>query len=391
MNILFFHDHPIVATDGGISRITDSLVGVFSNYGHNVFIVSAKKWVDANVVEKHFYLPNSRYDKECLSFAVQFCKDNKIDLIISQSSNKFSVPFWKNLKKEVSVKLFSYIHNCPLTPIKNYAYQKEFFLKRWYLTPFYYLLKNKAIIKLLKTVYFFKYRNYYSEIADVSDKVLVLNDKLVAEFQFFIPKKLYSKITVVPNCLPIREWNSNAKKEKILLWVGRIDVSVKRIDLMLDAWRLLYKRNSEWKLYVLGDGPYLNYVKNYAQINHFQNIFFEGRVNPYRYYEKASLVAVTSSHESFSLVTLEALQHNAVPVVMNTFPFASTLIKNGENGILVDVYNYKSLAKALESLMNNESMIRALSKNGPRSASKYSPDNIYKMYWKQILEDESLD
>lgn len=388
MNILFFHDHPIVATDGGISRITDSLVGVFRNYGHKVFILSAKKWPNAKVDEKHFYLPNSKYDDECLSFAVQFCRDNKIDLIISQSSTKYSVPFWGKLKKEVPVKLFSYMHNCPLTPILNYAYQNEFFLRKKKLAPFFYLLKTKVVKKILTVLYFFKYRNLYTEIADISDRVLVLNDKLVTEFQFFIPKNLYSKITAVPNCLPMREWNSNAKKEKILLWVGRIDVSIKRIDLMLNAWRSLCNSKLDWKLFVLGDGPYLDWAKNFAEINHLKNVFFEGRVDPYPYYEKASLLAVTSSHESFSLVTLEALQHNVVPVVMNTFPFASTLIKNGENGILVENYNYESLANALDMLMKNEKMINNIATNGTCSALKYSPQCIYDGYWAKLLTNE---
>lgn len=385
MNILFFHDHPIVATDGGISRITDSLVGIFRNYGHNVFIISAKKWPNVKVDEKHFYLPNSKYDDECLSFAIHFCKEHKIDLIISQSSDKISVPFWGKLKENVPIKLFSYMHNCPLTPVVNYAYQKEFVLRRKKLTPIFYLLKNKIIKKVLLILYYIKYRNLYTEIANVSDRVLVLNGKLVKEFQFFIPKNLYSKITAVPNCLPMREWNSNVQKEKILLWVGRIDVSVKRIDLMLNAWRLLYKTNPGWKLYVLGDGSYLDWAKNFAEANNLKNIFFEGRVDPYPYYEKASLVAVTSSHESFSLVTLEALQHNVVPVVMNSFPFASTLIQNGVNGILVENYNYESLANALDMLMKNERMIENIATNGTCSALKYSPQCIYDGCWAKLL------
>lgn len=391
MNILFFCDHPIIATGGGISRITDSLVGVFRNYNHNVFIISAKTWPDAKVDKNHFYFPNPKYDEECLLYAEDFCRKNEIELIINQSPDRNSIPFLKKLKDVYNVNVYSCIHNCTLTPILNYAYQKEFELRKKKLTPLFYLLKNKFVKKIISFFYYLKYRNLYTKIALVSDKVLVLNEKLIGEFQFFIPKNYYSKIAVIPNCLPIREWNPTMKKEKIVLWVGRIDVTVKRIDLMLKAWQLICKSTPEWKLFVLGDGPYLNYARNFATTNHLKNIFFEGRVNPYPYYEKASLVAVTSSHESFSLVTLEALQHNVVPVVMNTFPFASTLIQNGINGILVDEYNYESLANALRTLMNDENMMQNIAEKGNTRALDYSPDKIYWKYWRNLLQvDECM-
>ena len=387
MNILFFCDHPIVATDGGISRITDSLVGIFRNYGHSVFILSAKKGSNANVDENHFYLPNSEYNEECLLYAIRFCKDNLIELIVCQSATtKSTIFFLEELKKNLTIKVYCCIHNCTVTPILNYAYQKEFILRERKMTLLFHLLKSKCVKKMLLLLYYFKYRKLYTKIADVSDQVLVLNNKLMEEYQFFIPKRYYSKIIIVPNCLPIREWNCKKTKEKILLWVGRLDISVKRIDLMLKAWHELYKVNPNWKLEVLGDGPYLSYAKNFSKINHLENVSFEGRVNPYPYYEKASLVAVTSSHESFSLVILEALQHNVVPVVMNTFPFASTIIQDGENGVLVDEYNYESLIKSLDLIMKNENQLKRLSKNGPKTALIYSPENIYKKYWERILK-----
>lgn len=386
MNILFFCDHPIIATDGGISRITDSLICVFRNYGHKVFIISAKKKEHANVDKQHFYLPNDNYDEDCLLYAEDFCKNNKINLVINQSPNRNSICFFEKIKAICPIKIYTCMHNCPLTPILNYAYQKEFLLRSRGLTFLFFLLKNKIVKNLLVYLYYFKYRWLYTKVAQTSDKVLVLNEKLVEEFRFFIPSQYYSKITVVPNCLPLRDWKSLKKKEKILLWVGRVDTSVKRVDLILNAWKLIYKSNPEWELFVLGDGPCLNWAKKFVIKNHLEKVFFEGRVNPYPYYERASLVAVTSSHESFSLVTLEALQHSVVPVVMNSFPFASTLIQNGINGILVNQYSYVSLAESLNKLIKKEDLIDNMASNGCKSALKYSEATIYKEYWDELLK-----
>ena len=113
MKILFFCDHPIIATDGGISRITDSLVHVFRNYGHKVFILSAKKWENANVDKLHFYLPNDKYDEECLNYMVGFYRDNEIDFIVNQSAtNKQVISFFECVKARCPIKVLSCIHNC---------------------------------------------------------------------------------------------------------------------------------------------------------------------------------------------------------------------------------------------------------------------------------------
>ena len=386
MNILFFCEHPIVATDGGISRITDSLVSVFRNYGHCVFILSAKKQVNAIVDEKQVYLPNDLYDEKSLIFASNFCKKNKINLIVNQNAANVSVVnFFERLKELADISIYSCMHNCTETPILNYAYQKEFLLRQRHLTFFYYLLKTNIVKNLIRWLYIWKYKKLYTKVAEISDYVLVLNDKLVEEFKIFVSKRYYSKIKVVPNCLPLREWNNKCCKEKILLWVGRVDVSVKRIDLMLNAWKLIYKLNMGWKLYVLGDGPYIEFAKNFVLSNNLKNVFFEGRVNPYPYYEKASMLAVTSSHESFSLVTLEALQHKVVPVVMNSFPFASSLIQSGVNGVLINKFDYNSLADSLNSLMKDDALLSKMSKTCVESAARFSPELVYRDYWSKIL------
>lgn len=386
MNILFFCVRPVVATDGGVSRITDSLVKVFRDHGHNVFILSAKKNASDNVDKNQYYLPNCFYDLNCLSETLLLCKRNKIDLIINQSSmDKSAVLFFAKLRKNYFVKFFSCIHNCTETPILNYAYQKEFGLRKKRMAFVFYILKNNWIKKILRFFYILKYRKLYTMVAESSDRVLVLNDKLVKEFQIFIPEKYHSKISVVPNCLPIRDWFSQTNKEKILLWVGRLDVSVKRIDLMLNIWKKIYKDNLEWKLFVLGDGPYFDFAKKFAKDNGLKNIFFEGRVNPYPYYEKASLLALTSTHESFSLVTLEALQHKVVPIIMNTFPFASSLIKNAENGLLVNDFTCESMATSIDLLMKNDELRCRMSEKGPLSALSFSPESVYCKYWAHLL------
>lgn len=385
MNILFFCVHPIVATEGGISRISDSLIQIFRNNGHNVFILSEKRETITDD-EWSFCLPNNNYDEMCLSYVIDLCKDSKIDLIINQSSlNKRVVFFFEKMVNKYPIRICSCIHNCTKTPILNYAYQKEFFLRQHKMSFLFYVLKTKFAKKILLFLYILKYKKLYSKLAKISESVVVLDEKLIPEFQIFIPKKYYNKIKVAPNCLPIRNWNCNEEKKKIILWVASVNIEVKRIDLILNAWKEIYLSNPEWNLFILGDGPNMGFAKDFVKKHNIQNISFEGRVNPFPYYEKASLLAVTSTHESFSLVIIEAQQHKVVPVVINSFPVASTLIQDGINGILVNQFDYRDFAKNMNRLMKNEALLKKVSSTCQENIFKYSPEYVYNTYWKKIL------
>ena len=110
--------------------------------------------------------------------------------------------------------------------------------------------------------------------------------------------------------------------------------------------------------------------------------FFEGRVNPEQYYKNAKITCVTSTHESFSLVTLESLQNGVIPIMFNSFPAASLLINSGDNGFLVRPYNIDEYSNQLYKLISNFELYNRMYLNTIPSSLNFCPEEVYNKWVK---------
>jgi glycosyltransferase involved in cell wall biosynthesis len=113
-----------------------------------------------------------------------------------------------------------------------------------------------------------------------------------------------------------------------LLHVGRFDISSKRHDLLLEAYK---KSGIEYPLYLLGKGPDRERIqKIVAQLDLSDNVFMPGyRSNPYTWIQKAKLLIFSSDFEGFGRVLVEALALGT-PVVSTDCPNGPSEILTGE-------------------------------------------------------------
>ena len=109
-----------------------------------------------------------------------------------------------------------------------------------------------------------------------------------------------------------------------------------------------------------------------------------GRVSPSSFYKKASIVCVTSVHESFSLVTTEAHSYGLPVIAFNSFTAAPLVIENGKDGILVPPFDIEAYAEKLSDLMDNDKQRLSMSKEALKSIEKFSPETICSK-WESIL------
>ena len=387
MNIAFYHSNGIIATTGGISRITHTLVNLFRGMGHNVWLMGFKNYEPNHTYDaKQAFLPDQ--DTLCaqrnIEFFVDFVKQHNIEVVINQSgANIESIKYLSAVKEQTGVKIFSCLHNSILTPVLNFAYQKEFSLKDRGLDIIFHVLKLKQVKELIKNVYIRKNSSKYRNLCDVSDKVVVLCDGLKDELLEMAGSIEPDKIAVIPNVVPEVEPSTDAKSNTVL-WVGTVDTSVKRLDFMLKAWQKISPEIDGWQLKILGDGPALAKLKTWAKDHGLKRVSFEGRVSPQSFYESARIICVTSAHESFSLVTVEAMRHGVVPIVFNSFPAAKMIIETGTNGLLIEPFSVDILADAIKSLTSNRPLLESLSAKAVESAHAFDSAVIYKI-WENIL------
>lgn len=386
MNILFYHKRIIDPTSGGISRITQTLSEVFESKGHIVYFLAEFVKPGCKYSDKQLILPDNDFQSSNnIRFFFEALNLYKIDVVINQYAlSSKATTFFNLCKQQKDFKLISCFHNSILTPIYNYDLQKEYFLRKKHLSLIFYVLRAPIIKQLLKRIYIQKHRSHYKKAVHISDAVVNLCSGLQQELEEMIGEKASSRYFIIPNCLNISTTKSK-EKQNIILWVGTFSSNVKRPDVMLDVWAHIVDKHLDWSLVFLGDGPALKETIRQAEQRKIKNVSFEGRVSPDDYYKKAKIMCVTSTHESFSLVTVEAKSYGVVPILMNTFPAASLIVNNGIDGILIDSYDMEKFAKALEYMMSNDVVIENLSESGLQSIKEFSSEKVYNQWYRLFM------
>lgn len=163
---------------------------------------------------------------------------------------------------------------------------------------------------------------------------------------------------------------------KYIIAVGRLELQ-KRFDRLLQAYadsKLRY----EAKLLVLGEGSLR------AQLEQqIQDLGLEGQVlmpgnieNPHPNIAGAEFLALSSDHEGFPMVLIEALAIGKPVISTDCATGPNEIIQQGQNGLLVPVENILALRDALDELYFNKPLQHYLSKNAASSVAHLSIDKI---------------
>ena len=180
-------------------------------------------------------------------------------------------------------------------------------------------------------------------------------------------------ICVIPDPLSFLPTKYSELKERRVIDVGRY-VYQKGFDLLLQAWSKIEKLYPDWQLVIFGDGdrtPYENQMKalgiddNRCHLNGpTSNVQHE--------YINSSIFVFSSRFEGFGMVLVEAMACG-LPVVSFDCPCGpKDIIKDGEDGILVENGNIELLASSLSILINDESLRKSMSKAGQKNAQRFN-------------------
>jgi glycosyltransferase involved in cell wall biosynthesis len=308
-----------------------------------------------------------------------FLKEKNIQVVINQGGLDPKTSQLAYYCHDEHVILISAIHNSLLADIKNFssAYADRFqkFGIKW-LLPFanYTCVKNGLL-----HLYRLKYGKHYSTLCKKSDMVVLLSEKFREELDFFTGRRLKDNVVGISNPVSFSSNGDDANcqdKRKELLYVGRIDFSQKRIDLLLKIWEKLYRQFSDWSLRIVGGGRQLpETIRLSAQLG-LKNIYFEGFQNPQKHYQNASLFCMTSSSEGFGIVLVEAMQHGVIPCAFNSYLSITDIIEDRTDGILIPPFDIDMYVSALKCLMENETLRKEYSKAAVKKAKEFSVEKI---------------
>ncbi len=257
--------------------------------------------------------------------------------------------FSYNIKEQTTKSDIIFFHNA------NLAYKFKRFYKVIPMILFFHTDKLKQIKK-------FKYL----------DKVLTVNKNSENKINKQYKQK---KAFYLPNCIDYKNNNKGKnffKKEELVFGcMGRL-VEKKGFEFLIKTF--LKIRNS--KLLIAGDGPLMHKLNIISQNS--SNIKMLGWVKAKEtFFSKIDIFIVPSLIEPFGLVILEAMARG-VPVISTKCDGPLDIIKNRYNGILVEKNNIDELINAVESLKNDLSLRKKISKNGLDTVKLKYSINIYK-------------
>jgi GalNAc-alpha-(1->4)-GalNAc-alpha-(1->3)-diNAcBac-PP-undecaprenol alpha-1,4-N-acetyl-D-galactosaminyltransferase len=203
-------------------------------------------------------------------------------------------------------------------------------------------------------------------------------------------EKLYrnNNIKVIGN--PIRKIQTNKiiEKENIILSVGRL-IKTKHHDELI---RMFVATNqSNWKLVIVGDDAIKqqNRLKLELLIKELKAedkvILAGNQINVEKFYLESKIFAFTSSSEGFPNVIGEAMSAGLPVIAFDCISGPSDMIKNNENGFLINLFDYDSFKHHLTMLMSNEEKRVRMGLAASNSIKTFSKSHIAEKYKKFIL------
>lgn len=190
---------------------------------------------------------------------------------------------------------------------------------------------------------------------------------------------------VIPNAaMRLGDGRSDVMKHRVLA-VGRLDYQ-KGFDRLICAWELVQKsgKYKDWVLDIFGQGEWQGMLQRMIDEKGLQESL---RINPPtktigKEYASSSLLVMSSNYEGFPMVMIEAMACG-VPVVSFDFMCGpKDIIKQGQNGLIVNNGDVEGLADAIMRVMDDESFRKRLSQNALSVVSTYSEEAVMAQWTK---------
>lgn len=202
---------------------------------------------------------------------------------------------------------------------------------------------------------------------------------------FFRDNCVKTDIRVVSGGINTNRFRSSSEKQTYdCIMTGRL-VEIKRMDIFLQAIKIITDTIPDFKALIIGDGPMLNNLKKLAgDLGIEKNINFAGFKDDIENWLFISKIFVlTSDSEGLSLSMMEAMTCG-LPAIVSDVGDLGDLVENGVNGYLVPRRRPELFAERILELLSDEKKLEAFSTAASQSASRYSMQKAIQR-WDSIL------
>jgi glycosyltransferase involved in cell wall biosynthesis len=337
MNIAF---HLAKLHYGGGERVLLTLMQEFKNRGENVTCITWNKEISESNLSyqvEYFELPE-RYNKISkyktrLRQSKDFLKSNKIDLFISFDTD----PVFYHAAKICNVKTI-------------YSLRVDLG----------YFNTVKKRMKFWLTLFF-------------ANKIVFQTPKIHKQ----MPKYLQKKSIVIPNPILDQLPPVNIIRGKKIVSVGRLSPEKGHV-MLIEAFSEINREGYHLSIY--GSGDLMDELNALVKKLHLQNeVHLEGRVDQVVNHISDAEIFVLNSNsvEGMPNALIEAMAMGLACISTN-FPSggAEFLIENNVNGITIPINNKVELKRALQQLIDNETLRQKLKTNAEKIRQSLAKDII---------------
>ena len=346
--------------NGGIGRVTSMLTGYladvedlhittlsYANMGlPNLYSISEK------VEQKFFLSRHQNMAKTLLTGGVgklrRFLTENNIDVLVACGALFF--PICVRACKGINAKCICWEHTDPATG-NDYNFQKIA-------------------------------RKYGAKRSDCN---VVLTKRARAFYEANYPncevKHIYNPID--PQVL-IQAGMYDLDSKKIIS-VGRLSYP-KYFQMAIQVAAQVLPKYPEWQWDIYGAGEQKEELEKLIVQKGLQNqMHLQGQVDDlYDRYKQYAIMVMTSRYEGFPMSLLEGMG-NGLPLVSFDIPTGpDEIIKDGENGFLIEAFDQETMTTCLEQLIEDAQLRKKMSLEGKRSCVEFSCNHIIKQ-WTKLL------
>lgn len=371
MRIVYLSD--TIARFGGIERVfVDKMNFLTEEYGHEIYLITSSqknhkllfppspkiRHIDLGINFHSLYQYHTpirlwmmcklnRLYKKRLKKAI---RDIKPDFIITETRWKASLVC--NLPVEGKKIIESHL-------AKAYTGEAE--------------TRGKSFLK--KAIALFIQRRTFHSIVKKCDIFVTLTQGDATDWN--IPHKTHvipNPFTIYPDC------HSRLTAKKIIS-VGRLDWQ-KGYDMLIDVWRKVYAAHPDWQLHIYGNGPDQEFLEQKVNEHKLGGSLFihPSQLSIYEKYLESSIYVMSSRYEGFGLVLVEAMACG-LPCVSFDCPYGpADIIKNGEDGFLIENNHIGQMAEKINYLIENESERFRMGEQARENVRRFSKENIMKKW-----------
>lgn len=210
-------------------------------------------------------------------------------------------------------------------------------------------------------------------------KFIILTEEDRENFSYYL-----DNTTVIYNPLPFYPEQTSDCTAREVIAVGRYAYQ-KGFDLLIEAWRIVAAKHPDWNLRIYGGGDRTAFLA-LKEKYHLDTLYLEEQTQDIiQKYCESSIFVLSSRYEGFGMVITEAMSCGIPPVSFACPCGPRDIIRDQEDGLLVENGNIEQLADRICYLIENENIRKEMGRKARSNSERFKMENIGKE-WEKLFE-----